>query len=174
MRITSSIENIQCGDITSIYVYQRRAVSAGEMMGRQTGSLAWRQQRGELGTQMDSEGHIFFPTAAETDQNKMVVKYCCASNKYTQGDILLHDWASGTDTGYSQSFLCVCVFIYPVIQLILISPGIYKCQDVIRNVEVDWNMVYLARRRGTDSAFISWRFDVTSTGDLSVNKYTTS
>lgn len=64
-------------------------------MGRQTGSLAWRQQRGELGVQAAYESHMFSPTPTQVEQKKMVIKYYCATNKYTHGDESIHDWMTG-------------------------------------------------------------------------------
>ena len=35
----------------------------------------------------------------------------------------------------------------------------FEADDVIRKEEHDWQMVYLARREGTQQASICWKFD---------------
>ncbi|KAM6222775.1 peptide-N(4)-(N-acetyl-beta-glucosaminyl)asparagine amidase isoform 3-T3 [Rhynchocyon petersi] len=42
--------------------------------------------------------------------------------------------------------------------------GVWKMESVFRKVEADWDMVYLARKEGSSSAYISWKFECGSVG----------
>uniref|UniRef100_A0A8C4V3E1 Peptide-N(4)-(N-acetyl-beta-glucosaminyl)asparagine amidase n=1 Tax=Falco tinnunculus TaxID=100819 RepID=A0A8C4V3E1_FALTI len=42
--------------------------------------------------------------------------------------------------------------------------GVWKAESVWRKVETDWKMVYLARKEGSSSASISWKFECKSVG----------
>uniref|UniRef100_A0A8U7M6M3 Peptide-N(4)-(N-acetyl-beta-glucosaminyl)asparagine amidase n=1 Tax=Corvus moneduloides TaxID=1196302 RepID=A0A8U7M6M3_CORMO len=42
--------------------------------------------------------------------------------------------------------------------------GVWKAESIWRKVETDWKMVYLARKEGSSSAFISWKFECKSVG----------
>uniref|UniRef100_A0A8D2GQY3 Peptide-N(4)-(N-acetyl-beta-glucosaminyl)asparagine amidase n=1 Tax=Urocitellus parryii TaxID=9999 RepID=A0A8D2GQY3_UROPR len=42
--------------------------------------------------------------------------------------------------------------------------GVWKMESIFRKVETDWNMVYLARKEGSSSAYVSWKFECGSVG----------
>lgn len=42
--------------------------------------------------------------------------------------------------------------------------GVWKAESIWRKVETDWKMVYLARKEGSSSASISWKFECKSAG----------
>jgi len=46
----------------------------------------------------------------------------------------------------------------------ILLKGVYESENMMRNVEVDWNMVYLARTKGSTSASVTWLFDLSSSG----------
>ncbi|GFR76588.1 peptide-N(4)-(N-acetyl-beta-glucosaminyl) asparagine amidase [Elysia marginata] len=123
--------------------------------GRSTGSLAWRQARGELGTlasarfvsdtnNSNSAGFVFTPSAKELVSKVMHVKYNCSTDKYirkSSEDENIRGWET-------------CVF---------------EQNNIFRKEEPDWKMVYLARTEGSTKAQISWKFDLTNT-NLKMNK----
>merc|ERR1719427_2214574 len=108
-----------------------RSVEEGDKMGRQTGSLAWRLARGELGDQ--EQEHVFTPTEKEVMDGVMEVEYDCAEDKYFRiGRVVA-----------KEGFLS----------------GVFGSENVARKVEADWNMVYVARREGNcDKGVVSWKF----------------
>ncbi|KAM9164953.1 peptide-N(4)-(N-acetyl-beta-glucosaminyl)asparagine amidase isoform 2-T2 [Pangshura tecta] len=42
--------------------------------------------------------------------------------------------------------------------------GVWKMESLWRKVEMDWKMVYLARKEGSSSAYICWKFECGSVG----------
>ena len=121
--------------------------------GRSTGSLAWRQARGELGNSAstgttpnsnnsNNNGFVFTPSARERESEIIHVRYNSADNKYlrkSSGDEELLGWDS-------------CV---------------YEQKNIFWKEEPDWKMVYLARCEGSNSAEITWKFDLTGEENLS-------
>jgi len=106
-----------------------RNVEEGDRVGRQTGSLAWRLARGELGDQE----HVFTPTQKEVTEGVMEIGYDCAEDKYfRQGRVVA-----------KEGFLS----------------GVFSSENVARKVEADWNMVYVSRMEGNcDKGEVSWKF----------------
>ncbi|XP_064608413.1 peptide-N(4)-(N-acetyl-beta-glucosaminyl)asparagine amidase-like [Liolophura sinensis] len=105
-----------------------------QLPGRISGSVAWRLARGELGDQAPvSEPYVFNLSPEEKSSKTFHLRYNCASDKYTvvSSGRVQEKWES----------------------------GVYMMTNVIRKVEQDWNMVYLARREGAATAEISWKFD---------------
>ncbi|XP_051927064.1 peptide-N(4)-(N-acetyl-beta-glucosaminyl)asparagine amidase isoform X1 [Hippocampus zosterae] len=111
----------------------------GELGGRTSGSLGWRQARGETGD-ADSEtikqgtGYVFTPTEKERRDKLIHVlynntkdQYCRISNDFE----IIHCWDR-------------CA---------------WNRESVFRKVENDWQMVYIARIEGSSVGQISWKFD---------------
>ena len=99
-----------------------RSVSAGDQVGRQTGSLAWRLARGEVGQQSRQEGWVWSP--GEGAGQVMEVNYDVVRDSYSTTNT-----AGGEREGWSA--------------------GVWRSQNIQRKVETDWNMVYLARLEGS-------------------------
>ncbi|XP_067932485.1 peptide-N(4)-(N-acetyl-beta-glucosaminyl)asparagine amidase-like isoform X2 [Watersipora subatra] len=117
---------------------ERKPHSAGEMIGRLTGSKEWREGRGEMGAVAAAPHHEFIPSDGDMKQGFMEVGYCCATDCYAtcNSKESLHGWKS----------------------------GVYECCNIDRTVEIDWNMAYLARTKGSPNASIIWKFDLSSSG----------
>lgn len=121
-----------------------KKIRDGEDQGRQSGSLGWRLSRGEMTTTQSqpsasSSVFRFEPTTEELNTKLVHVKYCCASDKYTRVS------KQNEVTEYWES----CI---------------YEQRNMFRKEEFDWHMAYLAREEGTNSAFISWKFDCSEAG----------
>lgn len=119
-----------------------------ELPGRTTGSLSWREQRGEVGSKRTAtfEAYSFKPVLREIESRCMHVKYCCVSDKY----IRVSD-AEAETKGWDS-----CVHEVGVLH---------------RKEERDWNMVYLARNPGqNEDSSITWKFDLTGENE---NNYIT-
>lgn len=113
-----------------------------QLPGRISGSVAWRLARGELGHQTSaSEPYIFTLSPQEKSSKTFHLRYNCALDRYTVV-------SSGREQDNWDS-------------------GVFEMTDVIRKVEQDWNMAYLARREGATKAEISWKFDFSGKGYFS-------
>ncbi|XP_019730216.1 peptide-N(4)-(N-acetyl-beta-glucosaminyl)asparagine amidase [Hippocampus comes] len=111
----------------------------GELGGRTSGSLGWRQARGETGdadsgTIKQGTGYVFTPTEKERRDKLIHVlynttkdQYCRISNDFE----IIHCWDR-------------CA---------------WNRESVFRKVENDWQMVYIARIEGSSAGHISWKFD---------------
>lgn len=122
-----------------------RPAKDGEFGGRISGALAWRRSRGEAGNQAH-EPYIFSLTEQEKRRKIFTLKYSAVLDQYVRGsedDNVINHWGS-------------CLF---------------ECKNVVRKVEHDWQMVYLARSEGSDEAKICWKFDFSDSG-LRVDKVT--
>ncbi|KAI1902418.1 hypothetical protein AGOR_G00044560 [Albula goreensis] len=111
---------------------------AGELGGRISGSRAWRAVRGELGP-LKSKEFAFVPTETEKGSRQFHLQYSASDDHYcrvSSGREELAGWES----------------------------GVWRNQAVFRKQEQDWNMVYIARKEGTASGKISWKFDCSSAG----------
>jgi len=108
-----------------------RSVGEGDRVGRQTGSLAWRLARGEVGGR-DQE-YVFTPTKEEVEKKVMEVQYDCSEDKYLRtGRVMV-----------KEGFMS----------------GVFSSKNVARKVEADWNMVYVARVEGNcDKGEVTWKF----------------
>uniref|UniRef100_A0A8C8S4A3 Peptide-N(4)-(N-acetyl-beta-glucosaminyl)asparagine amidase n=1 Tax=Pelusios castaneus TaxID=367368 RepID=A0A8C8S4A3_9SAUR len=110
----------------------------GELGGRISGSMAWRVARGEIGSEKREEV-IFIPTGNETASKLFHLSYNIVEDSYTR--------ISNNNekiTGWEK--------------------GVWKMESVWRKVETDWKMVYLARKEGSSSAYICWKFECGSGG----------
>ena len=104
-------------------------------MGRQTGSLAWRLARGELGQQGAGEGWVWGPRQEGGEGQVVELSYDVVRDSYSTTNT-----AGGDKQGWSS--------------------GVWRSQNIQRKVETDWNMAYLARVEGSDreqQGEIEWR-----------------
>ena len=107
-----------------------RKAGEGEKVGRQTGSLAWRLARGELG-EPSSTSFTFTPSAQDVEKTEFCLEFFINKNYYLLGDgTRIEGWRS----------------------------GILEAENVTRIVESDWNMVYLSRQEGNlGKGSVTWK-----------------
>lgn len=116
----------------------------GELGGRISGSVLWKVTRGETGTHAQNHGFSFLATEKEKTAKLFHLKYSAAENNYirvSNDNEIIHNW----------------------------EKGVWKMNSVLRKVEQDWKMVYIARTEGAASARVSWKFDCGSVGLKIVN-----
>ena len=104
--------------------------------GRTTGSLEWKQARGEIGKE-NFVSHIIRPTSQEVVRKLLQIKYSCSEDKYYR------DESADVSGWRSMAF---------------------ETQDIFRKTETDWKMVYLARCEGKTTGSLKWQFDLGSHG----------
>ncbi|KAL3866979.1 hypothetical protein ACJMK2_044222 [Sinanodonta woodiana] len=128
--------------IVELVEFMTEKTSEGQnLTGRTTGSIAWRLARGEAGSQavLKMEPYIFKLTDMEKRTSSFHIQYNCSKDEYVR----LSDNGSRT-----------CSY----------AAMVHSSQNIFRKEEHDWNMVYLARTEGTDTAEISWKFDFGDSG----------
>ncbi|KAM4882692.1 peptide-N(4)-(N-acetyl-beta-glucosaminyl)asparagine amidase isoform 2-T3 [Thomomys bottae] len=113
----------------------------GELGGRVSGSVAWRVARGEM--DLERKETLFVPSENEKISKHFHLCYNIVKNHYVRVSN-----NNQTISGWEN--------------------GLWKMESIFRKVETDWNMVYLARKEGSSSAYISWKFECGSVG-LKVN-----
>ncbi|KAK7009511.1 peptide-N(4)-(N-acetyl-beta-glucosaminyl)asparagine amidase [Biomphalaria glabrata] len=123
--------------------------TAEALPGRTTGSVAWREARGELGASASQQSQVqnnfvFIPTEAERECEMIHIVYNCATDKYVR--------LSSGNQEYEGWQTCV-----------------FTNQDIFRKEEYDWKMVYLTRHEESAYGEIVWKFDITGT-DLRISK----
>jgi peptide-N4-(N-acetyl-beta-glucosaminyl)asparagine amidase len=128
----------------------RREGGGAEAAGRETGSLAWRAARGELGVAPSPAaadgGRVWTVAPTPTPAPPPAPPRAAAAP--------LREWRlrySAQRDGYFEqgaSAPTVAGWQY----------GAFACEHMQRAVELDWNMVYLARARDATAAAIEWRF----------------
>lgn len=109
-----------------------RSVTSGDQVGRQTGSLAWRLARGELGEVNTDTQWVWEPSEADMEAGVMTLEYSVVEDVYRTGVMVREGFMSGLWSG----------------------------RNVARKVEHDWNMAYIARVEGTgakDKGEAEWR-----------------
>ncbi|XP_073848899.1 N-glycanase Pngl [Musca autumnalis] len=126
-----------------------RTPTENELKGRSSGSLAWRQSRGE-----HSFDNIFEFTLMEEEINKKQfnLRYSCSSDIYER---YIKD-----STG-----LCSTISNYKTWQSCQ-----HSSKNITRKVERDWKMVYLARQEDSPYGELVWKFNFTNT-PLKVKSY---
>lgn len=125
-----------------------KSVRDGELQGRTSGSLAWRLLRGETkqGNEWQHEPYIYKPTDEEIKEKRLRICFNCVINKYLRGydrKLDLSGWQSRV-AGYNS---------------------------IVRKVERDWKMVYLARTETASTGSITWQIDLNSC-DLVIDSVT--
>ena len=100
-----------------------RSVTSGDQVGRQTGSLAWRLARGELGQVTTDTQWVWEPSEAELEAGVMSLEYSVVEDVYR------------TRAGAREGFMS----------------GLWSGRNLARKVETDWNMAYIARVEGTEA-----------------------
>ncbi|XP_033020964.1 peptide-N(4)-(N-acetyl-beta-glucosaminyl)asparagine amidase isoform X2 [Lacerta agilis] len=109
----------------------------GELGGRVSGSVAWRVARGEIA--LESKERIFIPTGKEKASKLLHLRYNIVEDCYTR--ISNNNEKIG---GWEK--------------------GVWRMDSMWRKVESDWKMVYLARKEGSLSGYICWKFECGSVG----------
>lgn len=123
-----------------------RKVKDSDTVGRQSGDLNWRIQRGEVGTDTSCQRIAFEPSVEEIASKVFHVKYCTAADKYMRVSTLnteIDGWKA----------------------------GVWEMQNIFRKTEMDWKMVYLSRTEGAPTGTLSWKFDCSKTS-LNINSVT--
>ncbi|XP_071167809.1 peptide-N(4)-(N-acetyl-beta-glucosaminyl)asparagine amidase-like [Mytilus edulis] len=114
-----------------------KSTEGQNLSGRTTGSLAWRQARGEVGTASaeSKPEYVFNLTEDEKKSKTFHIRYSCAKDEYVR----MSDLDADKVEGFSS-----CLF---------------KCEEMFRKEEQDWKMVYLARKEGSSKSSLTWKFD---------------
>lgn len=115
-----------------------RSCTEDELVGRQTGSLEWRMARGELGKKQarPSLKNVIVPTEKEKEKKCIELKYSCAKDLYLRGNEKIVEYVS----------------------------LVFEAENIMRKVEYDWGMVYLARLETSKHSKITWKIDLSSCG----------
>ena len=111
-----------------------KKADSDECIGRSSGSLAWRQERGETKSGQVTSTTVIRLNDKERESKSIQLKYNCARNCYVRSSN-----ESDVTTGWQNM--------------------VYEAKDVQRKEERDWKMCYLARTEGAASATITWKFD---------------
>lgn len=115
------------------FLAEKTAGEGESGIGRQSGSLAWRTARGEMG-QAAAAAVTITPEPAEITASSIQLQYNCSTDTY-------HRPAANISVKGWQSLVC-------------------EAKNVFRKEEKDWKMCYLARTEGSDSASVLWKFDL--------------
>ncbi|XP_021415900.2 peptide-N(4)-(N-acetyl-beta-glucosaminyl)asparagine amidase [Oncorhynchus mykiss] len=110
----------------------------GELGGRNSGSLAWRNARGETGPGTTPSAaaaeFVFVPTEKEKSGRVFHLRYNSTKDHYCR---------VSNDSEDIQGW----------------DKTVWRKESVFRKLENDWHMVYLARTEGSSSGKISWKLD---------------
>lgn len=112
----------------------------GNYQGRQSGSLAWRLSRGETSVASEHEPYIWKPTKSEIEKKEMHIQFLPGLDQYRRGP----NSKEGPVLGWQN--------------------GASNVNSIFRKEEVDWKMVYLARKEGCQKGSITWSVDLSGSG----------
>ncbi|CAB4063552.1 E3.5.1.52 [Lepeophtheirus salmonis] len=113
---------------------QKNPINLDESLpGRQSGSSAWRLQRGEVGEQF--KPYVWKPNEHECETKEFELCYNVIEDTYIRGKERIVGWRN----------------------------GLSEMKDLFRKEERDWNMVYLARKERLETGKLSWDIDLSET-----------
>ncbi|OQV15661.1 Peptide-N(4)-(N-acetyl-beta-glucosaminyl)asparagine amidase [Hypsibius exemplaris] len=118
-----------------------RSVQDSDKAGRSSGSLTWRLSRGEIGlsqSQAADEPFVIVPKPEEYSSKRLKICYDASSDTSRRGAEL------------KQGFKAYA----------------FKSTNIIRKVESDWRMAYLARQPATSQAELSWKVQCNAPGTI--------
>ena len=113
-----------------------KQIKEGEDIGRQSGSLQWRMERGEIHLS-SSIGHCFHIKSDNLKTNKFEAEYNTVRDSFYFSD---ENDEKKELKGWKNSA--------------------YSFSNIQYKIEHDWKMCYLARTQGSDNAFIEWLFNI--------------
>lgn len=124
------VRQVQMRTATEIVEFLTPKVAKdGEEVGRQSGSLQWRLNRGEIRVPEKATGFAF--KASSSSEGRFRVQYNSVKDSYV---------SVGQNTSEIKGW----------------DNCAYKYQSIRHMIENDWKMVYLARTDGSDSAYVEW------------------
>ncbi|XP_053965850.1 peptide-N(4)-(N-acetyl-beta-glucosaminyl)asparagine amidase [Anastrepha ludens] len=126
-----------------------RQPTEGELKGRSSGSLAWRQSRGE---HTFNNIFVFTPTAEEIGAKQFNMRYSCAKDIYER-----YLKVGSADTKIIQEYKTW-------------QSAQFSSRNIFRKVERDWKMAYLVREEDAEQGEIVWKFDFSKAG-LKIKSY---
>lgn len=115
-----------------------KKVSLDEQQGRSSGSVEWRQQRGEMGhCSEDAAGIAIMPDKGEMLTGALELLYTSHSDSYSRPK--------------SQD---------PEKSIATFASLLHKSDNIMRKLENDWRQVYLCRKDGRKPGSLVWRFEL--------------
>jgi len=137
-------EKIQLRLVTEIVEFLTpKQIKEGEDIGRQSGSLQWRLNRGEIETPTTSSNEFKFRFENLFKTDLFQIQYNPTRDVYIYENKLINGWKN----------------------------AVYKFNNIQYKVENDWKMCYLARN-GSDNAYIEWFIDLSQLKDKILLKIT--
>ncbi|XP_016949654.1 peptide-N(4)-(N-acetyl-beta-glucosaminyl)asparagine amidase [Drosophila biarmipes] len=125
-----------------------RKPTENELKGRSSGSLSWRQSRGE---HTFTNIFVFNLNKTELQKRQLNLRYSCATDTYER---YVKDERGVTILSTYKSW----------------QKAQFSSKNIFRKVEHDWKMAYLARLENTEDGEIVWKFDFSKT-NLKVKFY---